>query len=116
MYIGLLEAALETFEDKFMYGGKMLIIGMGIVFAVLAILWACLELLKRCMAHFSNHANETKSTEKISVAPTPTPTPMVAPANADDDEIVAVLAAAIAAAEAEYPGLRFRAVSFKRIH
>ena len=33
----------ETWIEKLQYGGEMLLIGMGTVFAVLAALWGCLE-------------------------------------------------------------------------
>ena len=93
------------------YGAGRLLIGMGIVFGVLIVLWLSLELLRLVCYDLPNKKKASAS------APAPIP---AAPAviASEDDEIAAVIAAAIAAAQAECgnSSCKFRAVSFKRIH
>ena len=112
MTICLLDAAPVTFADKLAYGGRMMLIGMGIVFSVLVILWGSLELMRLFCYTLPNR--------KRACAPPPADraddTAAVTAAADQDEEIVAVLAAAVAAAEAEAPRSRFKAVSFKRIN
>jgi len=90
------------------FGGQMLLLGMGAVFAVLGIIWALLTVFKLVFANTSS--KEKKPAVKQEAAPQQTPvyTP-------GDSEIVAVIAAAIAMAENESgENLKFRVVSFKR--
>ena len=92
--------------EAVLYGLQMLLIGMLIVFAVLALLWLSLEISGKIFRSLSGTAK--KPVEKK-------PEPVVAPAPvmADDTELIAVLTAAIAAMESA-PAARFRVVSFKR--
>jgi sodium pump decarboxylase gamma subunit len=74
-------------------GGVVSVIGLGTVFAVLAILWGVLELMRIIFA---------PKTDKPAVAPEAIPAPVAAPvapapAKADDGELIAILTAAIAA-------------------
>ena len=74
-------------------GGVVAVIGLGTVFAVLAILWGVLELMRVIFA---------PKTDKPAVAPEAVPAPVAAPATpapaeADDGELIAILTAAIAA-------------------
>lgn len=91
---------------RILYGAQMLLIGMLIVFAVLALLWILLELSGVLFAKLS--LAERQPTEKKAE-----PTVPVEVARTDDGELVAVLTAAIAAMESA-PAARFRVVSFKR--
>lgn len=84
--------------DTILSGGVVSVIGLGTVFAVLAILWGVLELMRVIFAP------KTESAPKEESAPTPTPAPapvVSEPAKAadaaDDEELIAVLTAAIAA-------------------
>lgn len=97
-----------SFAEKFMYGGQMLLLGMGAVFAVLLIIYLCLLVFKSV---FSKASAPKVKVEPMPVAPMPTKPPS-APTN---EEIVAVIAAAIAMAESESSGVKFRVVSFKRV-
>ena len=101
------------------YGASRLLIGMGIVFGVLIVLWLSLELLRLVCYDLPNKKKNASSAPKAASAPAPAPAP-AAPAviASEDDEIAAVIAAAIAAAQAECgnSSCKFRAVSFKRIH
>ena len=100
-----------TFGDIALFGSKMVLIGMGTVFAVLTLLWACLSLFKVFFHDLKNVAPKkeiVKNEETVADAPVET--------NAtDDNEIVAVIAAAIAVAESEHADAKFRVVSFRRI-
>ena len=90
------------------FGGQMLLLGMGAVFAVLAIIWLVLTVFKAVFARIEK--NEKPATVKQE-ATTPAPTA----AYTADTEIVAVIAAAIAMAESESGNnVKFRVVSFKR--
>lgn len=96
----------EGFMETLGFGGQMLLLGMGTVFAVLILLWLALTLFKFFFA-----SNRTTAPEKKPIAEEPV---AVAAPQTEDAEIVAVIAAAIAAAESESDGIKFRVVSFKR--
>lgn len=96
------------FYEAIGFGSKMLLIGMGAIFAVLALIWMLLVIFKLV---FSNVKDGEKA-EKESVASAPVPQSLNTSA---DGEIVAVIAAAIAVAESESSdNVKFRVVSFKR--
>lgn len=92
--------------EAVLYGLQMLLIGILIVFSVLATLWISLEISGRIFKKLSGTAK--KQTERK-----PEPVAAPAPAATDDTELIAVLTAAIAAMESA-PAARFRVVSFKR--
>ncbi len=95
---------------------QMPLLGMGMIFAVLATLWAVLVLFKFI---FAKPAPKKKSEPAAPKAePVVIPEPVVAPAANNDAELIAVLTAAIVAYEASQgnevaPG-DFRVVSFRR--
>lgn len=99
---------LMTFGERAAYAGRMLLIGMGAVFASLAILWAVLVLFRRLI-----NRNGEETPEE---APAPAP---VAPAScARDDALIAAITAAVAATLAEENGgtaPAFRVVSFQKV-
>lgn len=98
---------LDLFE-AIGFGGEMLLIGMGAIFAVLGIIWVILSMFKTFFA-----TSNKKASPKSSATPVmPAPAPVYA---TQDAEIVAVIAAAIAMAESESGGnTKFRVVSFRR--
>ena len=101
---------IDSFGDKFLYGGQMLLIGMATVFSVLVILLIALTLFKFFFHDLPSRQKKSAKEEKIEAAP-------VAQASETDDgeELIAVIAAAIAMAENEFGGNKqFRVVSFKR--
>ena len=89
------------FSEALSYGGQMFLIGMVVVFAVLAVIYLCLLLFKTA---FANTAKKKPVVEK-----------KVEAAKVDDGELIAVIAAAIAMAENDHSGMKFRVVSFKRV-
>ena len=101
-------SVIENPAEAFFFGGKILLLGIGTVFLVLALIWGSIEIFRFVFNRISNKSNGTlPSADKITVTP--------APAHRDNtQEIVAVIAAAIAMAESENPGFKFKVVSFKR--
>ena len=102
------------FSEAIGYGLQTALLGMGVIFAVLSILWAVLAVFK---LDFYKQPKTEKKPEPVNApapgpvaAPAPTP---AEPAAADDAELVAVITAAIAAMM-DAPQTSFRVVSFKR--
>ena len=102
--------------ERLAYAGKMLVIGMGTVFAALVILWIALTLFRAAVT--APTGNKKKKAPSIVLEDTPPAeavTPIIVTNN--DDAIVAAITAAVAATLAEenggtVPG--FRVVSFRR--
>ena len=97
--------------------GQMTLLGMVMVFSVLALLWVVLVIFQRTMA------GKTEKPQEAPVkAPAPAPVIEAPVATSNDDEVIAaVIAAAVAAymaaegnTEAAYNG-GFRVVSFRRV-
>ncbi len=107
--------------DAWSYAGQMTLLGIGMVFAVLAVLWAILAIFKLVFAGPTPKKTQ-KPEKKQEPKPEPitqTPTTPAAPvAQTNDAELVAIITAAVAAYMAEegteYTG-GFRVVSFKRV-
>lgn len=123
MFDFLLNTSATTIGEKLSIGGQVTLLGMGTVFAVLALLWGLVELLHLLLSPVSGQKKEVKKApDSAAPASTPAPTPMKktpAPSTAvsscatDDLAIIAAITAAIAAAEGRDPSA-FRVVSFKR--
>lgn len=71
--------------DAWLEAGKMTLLGMAMIFAVLATLWAVLAIFKLVFAGASEKAPKEKKSKKAS------------PSEAPNDEIAAVIAASIRA-------------------
>lgn len=100
--------------ERLVQGLQTLGLGLGIVFAVLIIIWGACELL-----HFLVHGATKKeapvsapATAKPATAPVAAPAP-TAPTQADNSELIAVITAAVAAM-LDQPTTAFRVVSFRR--
>ena len=111
--------------DAIKYALEMTLLGMGMIFAVLGILWCVLTVFKLVFARPSNKKEikeeikeEIKKENTAAVATAEVAKPAVAPAAADDSELIAILTAAIMAYEAEQnpeaPIGNFRVVSYRR--
>ena len=101
---------LDKFSlEKIIDGGIVAIIGLSVVFLVLASIWLlllCFNVVFNKMSFGNKKSDEiTHDIEPVAVAQ-PTIT---------EEEIVAVITAAIAMAESEAPGSKFKVVSFKRV-
>lgn len=102
--------------EAWSYAGQMTLLGMLMVFAVLALLWGILAIFK---AIFAGKTPKEKKPEAEKTAPLQeTPAP-VAEEQSDDAELVAVITAAVAAYMSDEgdPAANggFRVVSFKRV-
>ncbi len=111
-YLAAAAAEAMTFGDKMALGGQVMLLGIGTVFAVLAILWGLVELLHLILSPLSGEKKK-KSKEPAPAPVEAAPAPVPASAPADDLEIIAVITAAVAAASGSSPS-SFRVVSFKR--
>ena len=99
--------------ERLSLAGQMTLIGMGMIFAVLGLLWAVLAVFKLVFAR----PKKEKKTEASVVAPAVVEEAVVEDV-ANDDELVAVITAAVAAymaqEEPEIASNGFRVVSFRR--
>ena len=99
--------------ERLSLAGQMTLIGMGMIFAVLGLLWAVLAVFKLVFAR----PKKEKKTEAPAIAPAVVEEAVVEEA-ANDDELVAVITAAVAAymaqEEPEVAANGFRVVSFRR--
>ena len=101
--------------ERLALAGQMTLLGMGMIFAVLSLLWGVLAIFKMI---FARPEKKVKAAPAPKAEPVVVPEPVVAPAASNDAELIAVLTAAIAAYEASQgnevaPG-GFRVVSFRR--
>lgn len=99
--------------ERLALAGQVTLIGVGMVFAVLTILWAVLAIFKQIFAR--------PEKKKAEPAPAAAPAPVIEEAVEeafDDGELIAVITAAVAAyIENEDPAMAqsgFRVVSFRR--
>ena len=98
------------------FAGKMTLIGLGAIFAVLAILWGAIEVFH----FFLEKGNKKSETAANGNSQEPTVAPVQPQAQTDDGQLVAVISAAVAAyLDAESSdgtnSKGFRVVSFKRV-
>lgn len=114
MNLTLLSAEM-TYSERASLAGEVALIGLLIVFSVLAILMIALYIFQYLMYTLPKRKKEKAEATAPAAAPAETP---VAPAEgpADDLSLIAVLTAAVAAYESEASGYTggFRVVSFKR--
>ena len=104
--------AESTFLDRLGLGVETLLLGMLVVFAMLAIIFVC---MLACQAVLVKKVKKIVEPEApAAAAPAPAPAPAAAPAPiADDSATVAAIVAAISAYTGASPS-SFRVVSFKR--
>ena len=101
--------------DAWAEAGKVTLLGLGMIFAVLALLWLVLSVFK--LLFVKNNAK--KPAQNIEKAPAAEAEPAPAAAT-DDDALIAVITAAITAYRSSEEGMDsaeangFRVVSFKR--
>ncbi len=98
---------IKGFGEQFSYGIQMLLLGIGTVFSVLCILWACLSLFKFFFHDLPKNRNTVTEINTDTAEET-------AQVTSDDGEIIAAIAAAVAMAESENEHVKFRVVSFRR--
>ena len=104
-------------SERLALSGEMILIGMGMIFAVLTILWGVLAMFKFIFAKPAPKKAEAPA--PVESAPVIEPEPEADLYASNDDELVAVITAAVAAYMAEENGGEgpvggFRVVSFRR--
>lgn len=99
------------------YAGQMTLLGMGMVFAVLGLLWAVLTVFKLVFVGKDRKPSARPLRKAQVTVSEPKSMPISQPAPQSDEEIAAVITAAVAAymAEQGVPADGFRVVSFKRV-
>ena len=105
----------EGVIEKLWYGIQVAVIGMSMVFAILAIIMGVLYLFEYFFYTLPKKQKEASAAPKAAPVVTAAPAAPVA-ASSDDDEVAAVIAAAIAAYyEQNAPTSKYRIKSFRRI-
>jgi len=104
--------------DAVSFGIETVLLGMGVVFSVLIILWAVLSVFKLIFykpaaSESKPSANEKKQKPAEEAAPELVPELVPAVPETDNAELVAVITAAIASM-LDAPQTSFRVVSFRR--
>ncbi len=107
-----------SFGERLSFGGQVTVIGVAIVFAVLASLWGVLILFKKLFYDIPEKKKAAaKATIPVAAAQPVAPVVSEAENSTDDTQLIAVITAAIAAynSEAGASSLPFRVVSYKRV-
>ena len=104
-------------SDRLAYALRMLVVGLGMVFVVLAILWGVLVLSHVLLAKITGEKKPAAPKKEAKVAPAAPQSVAAAPAPVSGDAVlIAVITAAIQAAMEEQgsvPAGGFRVVSFR---
>ncbi len=105
----------NTFGERTTYALSHTAVGMLIVFAVLAVIWAILAVFKVIFGGKSEKKYEAP-VKQVQSAPAakPAPAPVAAPATSDEEIVAAITAAITLMREAEGATGTFRVVSFRR--
>ena len=117
MYLNLLSDSL-SWGDRLNYMWVGVLVGMLVVFSVLALLWLILEAFG-AVARKGKKADKAAPAPAVAAVPAPAPVPETTSAE-NDAEIVAAITAALAVymeeAKAANPSINgFRVVSFKKV-
>ncbi|MCL1859740.1 MAG: OadG family protein [Oscillospiraceae bacterium] len=109
-----------SFLDRLLFGGKVALIGMAIVFAVLILLWIILELFGYISNKIINKSDKSKKSDVIvgdGVPDVPIKIEQneneIIEAEENEEELIAVITAAVASV-LDKPVSGFRVVSFKQ--
>ena len=107
-----------AFGERVAYAGRLTLIGMVTVFAVLALLWGAISIMRVLLPSKEKPkrkaivSGELSQEHFVDAAPASTPVPV---AN-DDAALLAAITAAIAVVwESEHPGTGFRVVSYRHV-
>ena len=116
-----------TLGERVLYALRMMVVGLGAVFAILALLWGVLVLARKLLHDLPAQSEAEQEALKSAPPPgrpnvSPRPTVQVkpvdsAPAAQDNGVLIAIITAAVSAAMAEegtLPPGGFRVVSFRR--
>jgi sodium pump decarboxylase gamma subunit len=110
--VAMLGATDMTLPERISYAGTLTLLGMLVVFSVLAVVWLAIVLMRVILVT----AEKTPKKENES-APASNPAPVQAqPVPNDDGALLAAITAAIAVVwESEHPGTGFRVVSYRHV-
>ena len=110
--------------ERWIYSGEMLVLGIGMVFLVLTILWMVFIIFAKTMGGEEKKPAKQEKPAKTETKPAPTPavqpTPVASATATTDDAVVAAITAAVAMTIASDPALSsqfasgFRVVSFQK--
>lgn len=113
--------------ERVMYALRMLVVGLGAVFAILALLWGVMVLARILLHDIPSHSKAEQDAQKSAppagrpnVSPRPAVSAPTAPAPSaaqDNGVLIAIITAAVSAAmqeEGTLPPGGFRVVSFRR--
>lgn len=107
-----------TFGERLSLAGQMLLVGMAVVFAVLALLWLLLAIMKFFVCDLGKKKNKAGNEVSAPAFDASTDADATSDTYADDGELVAAITAAIAAYraenETEAANVPFKVVSYKR--
>lgn len=113
-YFSLLDATAMPLSERLLEGGKVFLIGMVTVFAVLALLWLVMALF-RVLFYKKNIDEDATNVIKVEDVPSLENIPRATSVSSDDTQLIAVITAAIAAYNASAGNaLPFRVVSYRR--
>lgn len=113
-YFSLLDATAMPLSERLLEGGKVFLIGMVTVFAVLALLWLVMALF-RVLFYKKNTDEDATNVIKVEDVPSLENIPLATSVSSDDTQLIAVITAAIAAYNASAGNaLPFRVVSYRR--
>ena len=110
-----------SFLDRLIFGGKVALVGMAIVFAVLILLWIILEIFGYISKKITNKSDKSIKSD-VTVGDGVPDVPYLQnknnenneeTENLEDEEVIAVITAAIAMS-VQKPVSGFRVVSFKQ--
>ncbi len=103
-----------TFADRVSEALRVSLLGIGMVFAVLAILWLVLEVFRYVFYDLPNKGKRDEKKPEKSAKAEPAPAPVVTEVAATDDgEIVAAITAALCVM-LDKPATGFKVVSFRK--
>ena len=112
----------EAFSsDAWAFAAQVTVIGMGMIFCVLALLWGILAIFNFVFGKKKATVKKTVEVpKKVVEAPVTAPAKEAVPVENADDALVAVITAAVAAYRADEnggvaPDGSFRVVSFRRV-
>ena len=105
-----------AFVERMAYAGQLTLIGMVTIFAVLALLWGAISIMRLLLQDKKDFKKKAAAPQNNVVETTTADVPVPHPAHAAGDDaalLVAITAAIAVVWESEHPGTGFRVVSYR---